>query len=507
MAGSLALGPDGTIYGFVGGGEEELEGFIRAINPDGTEKWRTREVFTESSPTVAPDGTVYIGLGHEFRGFLALNSDGTEKWFFETSNDISLISGLANDGTVYVGEWDGLFYAFNPDGSIKWSFETPKGHESLISSPAIGADGAIYFGAEDGFHALHPDGTEKWHFVGDIGAVVSSPAIGQDGTVYVGSWNHKLYAFGEGEIAEADKQSTTLFEGSGSVPTCPDGIWDEEEQANPKMCPLDNPNLSEEERKNPEKINHEEVRTNMPYPEEVSEDLHELFDERSFFTRIADWFRGLFGDPEVREMKKKIVLKPDRYEKDFFVQEKPKDVVLESKEVCLMAEEYASGAPILSLPFKLEDYGPKHWGMVPFCADPWNSGNIHGALDFELKPDSKVYAASDGVVEHTAVGQAEGSGEIISVKGEGFFLDYSGLGNIQVKAGDVIKKGDYIANVVQIPHGEYHVHLGIRLDKGPECPIKYMDKEFRDALQQMFAQAHYLRQDEQPCACNCEYLS
>ena len=180
---------------------------------------------------------------------------------------------------------------------------------------------------------------------------------------------------------------------------------------------------------------------------------------------------------------------------------------IEQTQLCLTKEEYPSGEPILSLPFDLEDYYPKHWGMVPFCADPWNSGNMHEALDFELKPDAKVYAAADGIVEHTGVGQAEGSGEIIATEGDGFRLDYSGLGNLQVKAGDKVTKGDYIANVVRIPHGEYHVHLGIIVDKEPECPIKYMDKEFKEALKEMFAQAHYLRQNEQPCACNCEFVA
>jgi len=141
--------------------------------------------------------------------------------------------------------------------------------------------------------------------------------------------------------------------------------------------------------------------------------------------------------------------------------------------------------------------------MVPFCADPWKSGNIHYALDFELKPDSKVYASASGVVEHTGIGQAEGSGEVINTVGEGFLLAYSGLGNLQVKVGDTVEKGDYIADVVQIPHGEYHVHLGISLDKGEECPLIYMDDEFKEATKQMFAQAHYPNQDEEPCLCNC----
>lgn len=177
------------------------------------------------------------------------------------------------------------------------------------------------------------------------------------------------------------------------------------------------------------------------------------------------------------------------------------------EDLCFTNEIYEEvtdpNAPVLSIPFDLDDYSTKHWGIVPFCAK-LRGGSVHGALDFELKPDSKVYSASDGVVEHTKVGKEEGSGEIIRVNGDGFDLGYSGLTNLQVKAGDKIKRGDYIANAVRIPHGEYHVHLGITINGKEECPLKYMDDEFLAAFKEMFAQADYGSQTDAPCACNCE---
>ncbi len=220
MAGSIAIGSNGTIYALTPeeDDKEKADGYLKAFTPKGKEIWKYHIEFSESSPTVAPDGTIYIGAGHDNRGFIALNPNGKEKWFFKTPNDISLIPGLAKDGTIYVGEWDGMFYAFNPDGSIKWKVKTPKGVEALISSPAIGAEGTIYFGAKDGLHAYYPDGTEKWHYEEKISGVVSSPAIGSDGTIYVGSWNGKLYAFGgsppvvdedEGPKDVKDKKETT----------------------------------------------------------------------------------------------------------------------------------------------------------------------------------------------------------------------------------------------------------------------------------------------------------
>lgn len=177
------------------------------------------------------------------------------------------------------------------------------------------------------------------------------------------------------------------------------------------------------------------------------------------------------------------------------------------QNTCLTNEEYGvvtnSGAPVLSTPFDPNDYSTKYWGIVPFCANLRN-GNTHGGLDFELKPNSKVYFASDGVVEKTYVGREEGSGEIVSVSGDGFSLGYSGLTNLQVRAGDEVKTGDYIGDAVRIPHGEYHVHFGVTINGKAECPIKYMDEEFLAAFKEMFARADYGSQTDASCACDCE---
>jgi len=67
---------------------------------------------------------------------------------------------------------------------------------SILSSPAIGADGTIYSGCDNGkVYALNPDGSLKWSYQTE-GKVSSSPAIGADGIIYIGSWDGKVYAFG-----------------------------------------------------------------------------------------------------------------------------------------------------------------------------------------------------------------------------------------------------------------------------------------------------------------------
>ena len=93
----------------------------------------------------------------------------------------------------------GDFRAFNPGDSAKWTFyavagppRCPFGCPPLIGFPysaAIGADGTIYLGNNDGnLYALNRDGTQKWSIAGPAG----EPVVGADGTLYVAAGS--LYA-------------------------------------------------------------------------------------------------------------------------------------------------------------------------------------------------------------------------------------------------------------------------------------------------------------------------
>jgi|GEM_PF-1578532 FOG: WD40-like repeat len=124
-----------------------------------------------------------------------------EKWSYETGDMLESSPAIGTDGTIYVGSNDGRLYALDAHASseadrVKWSYETGG---RIVSAPAIGADGIIYAGSYDGtLYALNPNAAGdadrvKWRFdTGDW--IASSPAIGADGTIYVGSYDGKLYA-------------------------------------------------------------------------------------------------------------------------------------------------------------------------------------------------------------------------------------------------------------------------------------------------------------------------
>jgi len=97
---------------------------------------------------------------------------------------------VGGDGTVMFGAANGRFYCLNPNGSLKWRYTA--GAE-VQSSPALADDGTAYFGSVDGkLYALNPDGTLRWTF--PTGEIMSSPAIAKDGVIYIGSRDNHLYA-------------------------------------------------------------------------------------------------------------------------------------------------------------------------------------------------------------------------------------------------------------------------------------------------------------------------
>ena len=115
----------------------------------------------------------------------------TEQGIFNSDVGNSAPAIAASDGTVYVGNVDGLYALNGQTGAIRWTFKTPS---DVVSAAAIGSDGTIFFGTADGtFFAVDSSGKQRFQ-VKTTGKISSSPAIGPDGTVFFVSDNGQLYA-------------------------------------------------------------------------------------------------------------------------------------------------------------------------------------------------------------------------------------------------------------------------------------------------------------------------
>lgn len=70
---------------------------------------------------------------------------------------------------------------------VKWSFHTAA---SAASHPAVGVDGTVYFGTNQGVEAVSPDGKEVWNcaFAGG-----GTPVIADDGSLYLESPHGLVY--------------------------------------------------------------------------------------------------------------------------------------------------------------------------------------------------------------------------------------------------------------------------------------------------------------------------
>jgi len=160
---SPSLAADGTIY--IGSVDTLVStnngGTLWAFDSLGAFKWKylTGDYDVRTSPAIDADGTVYFGTKGNNGYILAVNPNGTLKWRHSSGSDtnggigtdVYASPAIGADGTIYSASESGWFYAFNADGTLKWKDDalTPLGGITW-SSPAIIADGTLYVGSAYG---------------------------------------------------------------------------------------------------------------------------------------------------------------------------------------------------------------------------------------------------------------------------------------------------------------------------------------------------------------------
>jgi outer membrane protein assembly factor BamB len=263
MHNSPALGRDGTVYcsfttGWATPAQARATFYAIKAPASGVEAQPTWSLDLGpgrqgSSPTIGPDGTIYVT--NSAGKLLAVNPNGTVKWTAQTGIVLVATPALGPDGTVYCPSMDGKLYAVAPpagatttatpgagtpvagggqEGSIKWTFDfgqhlgpTPLlvqqngagGRDGVGSgaSPTVARDGTIYVGANNSnFYAITPDGKPKWIFEAEreLAGIWSTAALSADGaTLYVGANKGGIYAVGreDGKLRWQSKIFGSVF--------------------------------------------------------------------------------------------------------------------------------------------------------------------------------------------------------------------------------------------------------------------------------------------------------
>ena len=134
---SPAIDEDGTIY--IGSGDGNLYAVEDKGEGNPVKKWEfpAGSEIAGSSPSIGRDGDIYIGLGGEFPKFIAVTKEGNLKWCFSTENGITSTPAISEDGTIFVGSFDGNVYAFENDDDEAVGFSISGKVENINNGAGI----------------------------------------------------------------------------------------------------------------------------------------------------------------------------------------------------------------------------------------------------------------------------------------------------------------------------------------------------------------------------------
>lgn len=120
--------------------------------------------------------------------------------------------------------------------------------------------------------------------------------------------------------------------------------------------------------------------------------------------------------------------------------------------------------------------------------DPiYGTSRFHEGLDFAAAQGTPVYATANGKV--TNAGWESGYGNLVEIDhGFGYVTRYAHLSKYHVKAGQEVRRGDFIAEVGNTGKSTgSHLHYEVRLHGQPQNPVNYyfMDltpEEYNDMI-------------------------
>lgn len=174
----------GSLNPSVGATIDESAKTIKADLPTGTDLTKLIPTITASDKAIVLPAS---GVVQDFTKpviYTVTSEDGTKQSYTVTIK-------IVDNGTVYIGNLDGIFYALDAlTGAKKWEFKTGG---AIQGTPTI-ANGVVYFASWDKkIYALDAlAGTKKWESAPGLLQPFAAPAVDK-GLLYYGG-EHSLYA-------------------------------------------------------------------------------------------------------------------------------------------------------------------------------------------------------------------------------------------------------------------------------------------------------------------------
>jgi outer membrane protein assembly factor BamB len=215
---SPTVGSDGTVY------ITSSDGYMYALNPDGSLKWKYDFGEIPYSPVMDSNGTIYVPTtGHIF--FLS-SATGTPERAPLVIKSLGAILTPAQNGLIYANFGNGSMVALTSSGNVVWSLKA----DCAGSALAIGSSGYIFCVVQkNGSHliAVTPNGEIAWTSGSAPGnqTVNPDPVVDSSGNIYFDGTDGNLYAvnslgvklWNSGQIGVGNVTSAPIIAPNGDI--------------------------------------------------------------------------------------------------------------------------------------------------------------------------------------------------------------------------------------------------------------------------------------------------
>jgi outer membrane protein assembly factor BamB len=108
------------------------------------------------------------------------------RWTFLTEAEITSSPAIGADGSVYFSSTDGNLYRLKPDGTEIWRCRIGGGGDG---SPVLDKNGNVFIAAGHELRTISPDGTNRWSW-GSACWMDETPAVTLGTVCYSAPWRH-----------------------------------------------------------------------------------------------------------------------------------------------------------------------------------------------------------------------------------------------------------------------------------------------------------------------------